>query len=67
MADKQKKLSAFCVIVIVCLPNLFAETDTDTHYLYFVRKSSSYVVFCIFHIKNIYMHEQCRFLPVKAS
>ena len=38
MAAKQMKLIAVCVKGIVCLPNLSAEIDTDTHYVYFVRR-----------------------------
>ena len=43
MAAKQKKLFGVCVKGIVCLPNLIAEIDTDTHYVYFVRRILSYV------------------------
>ena len=48
MAAKQNKLFAVCVKGIVCLPNLIAEIDTDTHYVYFVRRILSDVAFCIF-------------------
>ena len=48
MATKQKKLFTVRVKGIVCLPNRIAEIDTDTHYVYFVRRILSYVAFCIF-------------------
>ena len=48
MAAKQKKLFAVCVKGIVCLPNLIAEIDTDTHYVYVVGRMLSYVAVCIF-------------------
>ena len=43
-----KEVRSLCQIKgIVCLPHRIAETDTDTHYVYFVRRSLSYVAFCI--------------------
>ena len=49
MATKQNKLFAVRVKGIVCLPNRIAEIDTDTHYVYFVRRILSYVAFCMFY------------------
>ena len=57
MAAKQTKLCEVCVKGIVCLPNPIAEIDTDTHYVYFLKRILSYVAFCIFKefIFNIYI------------
>ena len=48
MATKQNKLFVVCVKDIVCLTNMIAEIDTDTHYVYCVRRILSYVAICIF-------------------
>ena len=45
---KKKKLLEVCVKGIVCLTNMIAEIDTEAHYVYFVRRILSYVVFCIY-------------------
>ena len=48
MAAKQNKLFEVCVKGIVCLTNMIAEIDTNSHYVYFVRRILSYADFCIF-------------------
>ena len=48
MAAKQNKSFGVCVRCIVCLTNMIAETVTDAHYVYFIRRILSYVAFCIF-------------------
>ena len=44
---KRKKLFAVCVKVIACLTNMTAEMDADAHYVYFVRRILSYVIFFV--------------------
>ena len=66
MATKQNKLFAVCVNGIVCIRNLIAEIDTDTHYVYVVRRILSYVAVCMFNefIFNICINI-CAFFQVK--
>ena len=67
MATKQKKLLKICVKGIVCLTNVIAEIDTGAHYVYFVRRISSYVAFCIFNEFSFNICINSVIFPVKAS